>query len=72
MPANLFDRNGDIADQVTKRGKHFAEALDSVAYDTLYEMANQDQLTVAKVLLSIERRLSKLYTFFDQGRVYFK
>jgi hypothetical protein len=35
-------------------------------------MAGKDPLTVAKVLLSIHRRLRHLYEFFDQGRVDFK
>ncbi|HEY8098899.1 MAG TPA: hypothetical protein VIE65_22780 [Methylobacter sp.] len=72
LPASEFDNFGDVADSVASRAKKFASTLDAVPYETLYEMAGKDPLTVAKVLLSIHRRLRHLYEFFDQGRVDFK
>lgn len=72
LPANEFDRTGKVADEVAERAKKFAITLDAIPYRNLYAMAGQDQLTVAKVLLSIQRRLDHLYEFFLQGRVDFR
>jgi hypothetical protein len=71
LPASRFNRNSRNALQVTALGREFAEILGAMPYDVVLSMAQGDQLIAAKVLLSIERRLKKLYEFFLQGRVAF-
>lgn len=72
LPANKFDKTDKVAEEVEERAKHFAITLDAIPYARLYKMAGRDQLTVAKVLLSIQRRLANFYEFFLQGRADFK
>ena len=70
-PASQFVRTGPIAEAVTTQARLFASTLQAIEFGVLMELARGDQLIAAKVLLSIERRVRKLYEFFLQGRVAF-
>lgn len=43
--------------------------MNGVSFETILEMARDNVLVSAKVLLSLSRRLKSLYGFFEQGRV---
>lgn len=58
---------------VTDRAVELATVLErlipGVAFPSLVKMADGNKIIAAKVLLSIYRRLERLYEFFEEGRV---
>ncbi|WP_137899028.1 hypothetical protein [Sphingomonas sp. 2SG] len=67
-------KRGDFATdsvlkEVESRGKDLGKVLGATAYSTLKRMAGEDAIVTAKVLLATERRVSRLYDFFSEGRV---
>ena len=71
VPPEKFDRTSDLAGEVGERARNFAAQYRVFSYETFFEMSGRDHLVTAKVLLSIHRRIEKLYQFFRQGRVSF-
>ena len=49
--------------------RQLADHLKNVTYDAMFAIASGNVLVTAKVLLSVHRRMEKLYAFFEQGRV---
>ncbi len=72
LPASKFPRDTPVAIDLIERGRNFSLILGAIDYDILLRMAGNDQLVAAKVLLSMHRRLYKLYEFFVQGRASFE
>jgi hypothetical protein len=54
---------------ISSLSKQLAERLKKVDFKVLSDMASQNVLISAKVLLSLVRRIQKLVIFFEQGRV---
>jgi len=59
--APITDRAAELADAL-------ARLIPGVAYSSLIKMAD-NKIIAAKVLLSIYRRVERLYEFFEEGRV---
>ena len=71
MSAERFDPGAPIAGEVEALARKLAVVLDIVDFDALVLMASGNMLVVAKVLLSIQRRATRLYQFFLEGRASF-
>lgn len=71
LSSHHFDRKAPQALDVAVRAERFAVLLGVVQYSAVLKMAAGDPLVVAKVLLSVFRRLKVLYDFFLEGRVKF-
>jgi hypothetical protein len=58
---------------IRKRVADYARNLDrhmpGVSYETFLSMANANEVVAAKVLLSVFRRMNRLYQYFESGRV---
>lgn len=59
----------DMANEIIKRSELLEKYTPNVEFETLISMAHGNTLIAAKVLLSICRRIERLYSFFDEGRV---
>lgn len=62
-----------ISPVTTEEMERLAKALEGylpgISYDSLKDMAGGNVLVASKVLMSIYRRVEKLFSFFEQGRV---
>lgn len=56
-------------EEITKLAKGLESYMTGVSFDTLYEMSGKNTLVAAKVLMSVYRRVEKLFRFFEEGRV---
>jgi hypothetical protein len=67
------DTNNLATDTIRDATVDYAKALQSlmpgVSYNTLVRMADGNEIIAAKVLMSIFRRMERLYEFFEEGRV---
>ena len=67
------DTNNTATQPITERTVELANALAAlipgVKFSLLVKMAAGNKIIAAKVLLSIYRRVERLYTFFEEGRV---
>lgn len=61
--------NSEINARVDEYASNLAERLPGIAFATLVDMADKKEVVAAKVLLSIYRRIERLYRYFEQGRV---
>jgi hypothetical protein len=59
----------DQKEGLLKKANQLSEFLPGVEFSTLLAMTNGNILVAAKVLVSIYKRVERLYAFFDQGRV---
>lgn len=64
-----LDRQSPIRAEIGERAKALGKVLGITSYRTLSRMAGGDAVVAAKVLLATERRVSRLYDFFSEGRV---
>lgn len=56
-------------EELTNLGNNLALLLPGISFSDLTRMAGNDVVVSSKVLKSIVRRVQKLYSFFEQGRV---
>jgi hypothetical protein len=61
-----------IRESVLDLAKNLASHMPGVDLSLLVDMARGDEIVAAKVLLSIFRRMERLYKFFEEGRVKYK
>lgn len=77
MLANKFLTRENLRVFVSKENQYtvveLATVLDSympgISFDTFLSMSKGDKIIAAKVLLSVFRRMDRLYKFFEEGRV---
>ncbi len=64
---------GFVSDETRQSIKRMGSELDAympgISFQTFVNMANGDEIIGAKVLLSVFRRMDRLFKFFEQGRV---
>jgi hypothetical protein len=67
------EREKFIGREIRKNISDYAQKLDrympNVSYETFLSMANTNEVVAAKVLLSVFRRMDRLYAYFESGRV---
>jgi hypothetical protein len=67
------DSGNFVSPPIRKSVQEYAQKLDQlmpgVSYSTLLTMAHGNETVAAKVLLSVFRRMDKLYRYFEEGRV---
>ena len=66
---SVFMLNNDQKAKLGELGSKLTGFLPGISFDTLFDMTNRNVLVAAKVLESIFRRVTRLYEFFDKGRV---
>lgn len=59
----------EIRQVVVDRANDLDEFMPGISFDTFTVMAKGDVIVGAKVILSVFRRMEKLYKFFEEGRV---
>lgn len=62
-------RDSPILTEIGLRASELGKVLGATSYTVLKQMAGDDNVVAAKVLLATERRVSRLYDFFSEGRV---
>ena len=67
--SRTLERTSPVRIEIGERAKALGKVLGVTSYRTLKQMAGNDALVAAKVLLATERRVSRLYDFFSEGRV---
>lgn len=58
-----------VTDRAVELANDLANFVPGVSFTTLVKMADGNKIIAAKVLLSIYRRVKRLYEFFEEGRV---
>jgi hypothetical protein len=58
-----------MSEELTNLSDNLATLLPGIEFKDLTKMAGNDIIVSSKVLKSVVRRVSKLYAFFEQGRV---
>jgi hypothetical protein len=58
-----------VTDRAVELANVLARLIPGVSYSSLAKMADGNKIIAAKVLLSIYRRVERLYEFFEEGRV---
>jgi hypothetical protein len=61
--------SSEINTRVSEYGRALSNKLPGVSFESLKEMSDGREVVAAKVLLSIFRRIERLYRYFEQGRV---
>jgi hypothetical protein len=60
---------GAIRKSVAEYARKLDAYMPGVSYETFLSMANANEVVAAKVLLSVFRRMDRLYEYFESGRV---
>jgi hypothetical protein len=61
--------SGPIRKAVSEYANKLDQLMPGVSYTTFLAMANGSEVVAAKVLLSVWRRMDRLYQYFEEGRV---
>jgi hypothetical protein len=64
-----FDGNSVIAHNIENFAKELAKEVNLASYDSIKALGGGNRLVTAKILLSLTRRVTRLHSFFSEGRV---
>lgn len=64
-----YPKDDPTAPFIVEQSKKLNELLKGPNFDTIYDLADQNALVVAKIILSFYRRIEESATFFAEGRM---
>lgn len=70
--ATNFIVSDDMKKSIAGHAKELDQFMPGIYFDTFLSMARNSHVIAAKILLSVFRRMDKLFLFFEEGRVKYK
>ncbi|WP_262032562.1 hypothetical protein [Microvirga sp. Mcv34] len=71
MPGNKYDKNDATAGYIFAEAEALSNKLGTIDFSVVKELADQNALVVAKIILALYRRVESAASFFAQGRMSF-